>query len=243
MIGRGTQFERLADGTVARWRDRETGETTQIRAPVYFKDDFNGGAPGNDWGTIEVATAGTLTLAPRTGTSGGAFRLALSATNEAQEAGLYFGDILPFRMDLNFQWEAKIALTSASMVGITMVAGLASAYASTKDDVATNAWFRMDGSLALKAETDDAVTNTDDVALGITWVTGASKILRIDASNLTSVKFFVDGVQYGTGTNFLVSGLTSTTARVQPILSLQKASGTTLATMDVEYVSCWGTRS
>jgi hypothetical protein len=49
--------------------------------------------------------------------------------------------------------------------------GLGSARNDTLDSVAANMWWRLDGSSALKIESDDGVTDNDDVATGETLAT------------------------------------------------------------------------
>jgi hypothetical protein len=112
-----------------------------------------------------------------------------------------------------------------------------------KDTVAESAWFRLDASGALDVETDDGSTNTDDTSTGLTLVAGTYYIFRIDFSDLTDVKFYVNGARYAASTTHDLSALTATTGLFQPYFSIDKAVSVGVGTMDVDYVKIWGARS
>jgi hypothetical protein len=109
--------------------------------------------------------------------------------------------------------------------------------------VAAAAWFRWDASLVTKCESDDTTNNEDDVATGITAVAGTYSIYRIDFTTLSDVKFFIDGARVAAGTTFDMSNLTAAEKRMQPYFSLDKATGTGLGDMNIDYVKIWSNRS
>lgn len=102
------------------------------------------------------------------------------------------------------------------------ILGFASAYNATWDSIVSNAWFRLEGSMALLAETDDGTTDRDDQATGITLVAGTYNFFTIDMSDLGSIKFQVDDrPPFSLAASALLS-----TDLLQPIIAVQRASGT-----------------
>ena len=80
----------------------------------------------------------------------------------------------------------------------------------------------------------DGVTTTS-FATGVTVGTIDWHIYRIDANNLTDVKFFIDGVQVNT-TGLVNFAATGTLAVLQPYLACYKPGGTGVATLTIDYV-------
>lgn len=114
--------------------------------------------------------------------SGGAMELTLTNDSEAQNLCLYMGDVLPFDIDdLIRVW--FIAKISASLdASVRAVLGLASARNDDPDAIAQGAWFQCAGSNALTVETDDGVTDVNDVAADGLTLADAYKELVIDFS-------------------------------------------------------------
>jgi len=56
------------------------------------------------------------------------------------------------------------------------------------------------------------------------------------------VKFFVDGQRVCSDTTFDMSNLSASEQQMQPYFSLDKASGTGLGTLDIDYVKIFQTR-
>ena len=231
--------QRLASGQVYRVYESTTGETVLPIAPVVFYDDFLGDSLGAIWATVDVGGASQALAADA---SSGRYRLALDATGEAQDSVLYFGNEKPFDVGNNLIWEAKLVITSASMTGIRLVAGMSGDHNLAKDSVTEAAWFSMDGSLLLTAESDDTTNDNDDVTTGTTWVTAAAHILRIDFTTLSDVRFYLDDSAVATGTTFDMSNLSASEQQMQPYFSLDKASGETACNLDIDYVRVFGTR-
>jgi hypothetical protein len=111
-----------------------------------------------------------------------------------------------------------------------------------KDTVANHAWFRWQASAVLLTESDDTTNNNDDTATGLTTVVDTYGIYRIDFTDLTSVKFYVDGVRVSAATTFDMSNLSAAEKIMQPYFSLDKASGTGVGTLQIDYVRLWGPR-
>lgn len=200
----------------------------------------------NGWCIKDTSSGGTPTYAVATTADGGGMTLTLDSTSEAEVVTMYHNDIL--WLDLRtVQFMEIIAKVSGVDAVTTIVAGLASAQNDTADSVATNVWFRMQGSVStsnIVVETDDASTDNDDVATGAT-LAAVYKTFRIDftsanvpatgTTNLTNIRFSVDGSSVATGTTFSMAGLTAG-LNVQPFFQLQKGSGTGIPAITIKKV-------
>lgn len=180
--------------------------------------------------------------------SGGPIALALDATSEVQNACLYMGDILPFDID-NIIRAWFVAKLTASLGASVMTAfGLATARNDALDSVASHAWFRVEGNNNVLCETDDAVTDTDDKATGLTLEASYRKFV-IDFSEGQNVRSLPSLAQGGTSdvrfhmsnargalvpvarsTRFDMSGFTS---NLQLLAQIQKTSGTAVGTLSI----------
>jgi hypothetical protein len=180
----------------------------------------------NGWTIADTSSSGTPTYLCIT-EDGGAAKLTLAATSEAEIVTLYFGDVLPYdirNLD-NIWFVAKVAGVDAVT---TLTMGVGSARNDTDDSVATNAWFRMEGSdstTAVVVETDDATTDNNDVATGTTLAAVYKRFLIDFTQGLSDVRFFIDGARVAAGTTFDMSAVAAG-QNVQPLVQLQKASGT-----------------
>lgn len=202
-----------------------------------------GTTPGqNGWTIADTSTGGAPTYLCAT-EDGGAAVLTLANTNEAEIVTLYHKDVLAFdvRKISQVWWVAKVAGIDAVT---TLTIGVGSARNDTADSVAANAWFRMEGSASTSAllyESDDGTTDDDDNSAGTTLAAVYKKLLIDFTQGLDKVRFFVDGVLVGT-TDMSALGAGQ---NVQPIVQLQKASGTgvpavTIAQFGISYNWSYG---
>ena len=180
--------------------------------------------PGENGWTIALLTS--VGVETHLTTSDGMV-LTLEATSEAQIVTMYQNDILilPIERLKSIEYDVEVAGIDAVT---TLVFGVGSARNDTDDTVAINAWFRMEGSVStanVVVETDDGTDDNNDVATGKTLA--ATKFrFRIDFERgLTDVRFYIDGDRVAAGTTFDMSNV-SAGQGVQPIVQLQKASGT-----------------
>lgn len=213
--------------------------------PVRFTEDFLGAAGGGpfDGSTVwDVVDVGDATQAITADSSCGVFKLHLAATSEAEDAVLYHGDNKTFDVGKNLIFEARVNVAVAPGTGVCAVFGMAGDHNLAKDSVTEAAWFRLDASMAVKVETDDTTNDEDDVATGHTAVAGTYDVYRIDFSDLTNVKFFINGARVAESTTFDMSNLTAAEEQMQPYFSLDKASGTGLGDLDVDYVRIFSER-
>jgi hypothetical protein len=140
---------------------------------------------GTEFTKAVTAAAGSPTVG---GLNGGGVRLAFSSNNEIQNICLHMGNVLPFDIDEIISFEI-IAKTVASLDATTSIAfGLCSARNDAIDSLAAHASFRCIGNNSVVVETDDALTDLDDIATGLTLGT-TWKRFRIDfASRNTTIE-------------------------------------------------------
>ena len=202
--------------------------------------------PGqNGWTIADTSAAGTPTYLCIT-EDGGAAKLTLAATSEAEIVTLYHNDVLAF--DLAQIQRADFIVKVAGIDAVTTLTfGLGNARNDTDDTVGVSCWFRMEGSAstsALVVESDDGTTDNDDKATGTT-LSSTYKKCSIDFSNgLSDIRFYVDGERVAAATTFSMSAITAG-QNVQPIIQLQKASGTgvpsiTIASVCIQYKYAYG---
>ena len=202
--------------------------------------------PGqNGWTAADTSSAGTPTYLCIT-EDGGAAKLTCTSTSEAQIVTLYHNDVLAFDVR-KIKMMEFIALVAGIDSVTTLTMGLGSAHNDTDDSVATNAWFRMQGSVsttAVVAETDDGTTDNDDKATGASLAAVYKKFVISFESGITDVRFFIDGERVAQATTFDMSALAAG-LNVQPIFQIQKASGTgvpsvTIAMVNIVYNYAYG---
>lgn len=199
----------------------------------------------------DTSEAGAPTLV---GVAGGGWALAMDNTNEVQVIGFDTNDVLGFDIDdlVRVEWRAKVDTTPAASV--TMLMGVGSAYNATADSVSANAWFRLQGSAALLAESDDGTNDNDDKATGISLSTTykrfaidfATGILTKSPPNASvggkgNVLFYVEDTlghltQVAKTTGFDMSNYSS---GLQPYFQVQKTAATATGTLTIKDLKVW----
>lgn len=210
-----------------------------VRGTREFIDHFDRAqalttTPGmNGWTIEDTSSAGTPTYLCVT-EDGGAMKLTLASTSEAEIVTMYHNDVLMYDLAMlqRIWYIVKVAgIDSAT----TLAFGVSSGQADVADDVTVNAWFRMEGTGStsnLLAESDDGTTDLDDKATGTT-LSSTYKKCEIDFTNgLSDIRFFVDGARVAEGTTFTLANITAG-QNVQPIIQLQKASGTGVPSISI----------
>jgi hypothetical protein len=219
-----------------------------------FFDDFFGvqnmvaGASnvGTPWAIADTSSAGTPTYTGVTGMPNGGFKILLANTSEAENVCLYWNDILGFKWD-NLQEIVWRIQASAITTAEQLTFGLWSARNDTVDSVAYNAHFTLHAATTVTCETDDAATDTDDKDSAITLPAATWKEFAINFRNgLSDVRFFGTNAagkmeRLCPKTTFNMSGASGTYC--QPIVQLQKASGTTTPNVIADYVDIQFKRS
>ncbi len=217
-------------------------------APMVYYDDFLGtdlmttesGSTG-PWSTVEVAL--NTAIGVRADTGGGVCALILDADNNAEDAVLYWGNQRGIDLNAGAIFETRINMAVVPGTGVTGVFGLAGDHDLVKDTITEGAWFRLQASAVVVAETDDTTNNNDDIATGVTMVAATYNTFRIDFTDISNVLFYIDGAAVATATTFDMSNLTAAEAIMQPYFSLDKAATTELGTLDIDYVRIWSNRS
>lgn len=250
--------------THLKWRSGKAAfyddyETTKPLSPVVFEDDFLGAKfdnyaastnAGARWVTVETSLDTAIGVVDDA--TNGIVALGVGATDRTELAALYAGDNLQFSLKnglmMEFRGTFSVLPTTADSTVTTAVMGLASAHNAAADSVATNVWFRLDGSSAIKWESDDGNTDDDDNATSPATVAaaGTHNIYRIDARSLANgVKFYIDSTLVGTTGDFNTN-LTASEAKVQPYFRVSKVKGgknVNTGTFQLDYVRVWQNRS
>ncbi|KKN24529.1 hypothetical protein LCGC14_0893910 [marine sediment metagenome] len=211
-------------------------------APCVFVDDFLGRTLDlTVWQVLTIST--NLTPAFVADQPGGVVQATLDSDNNAQDAGLYWLNQRAIDLKAGAVFDARVKIKVLPTGTATAVWGVAGNHNADKDTIAQSAWFRLDGSGTLKIETDDATNNNDDKATGDTLVADTWYQFRIDFTDISDVKFYLDGIQVGTGTTFDMSDLTDAGSIVQPYFMLDKGAETSVGTMYIDVVRLWCNRS
>lgn len=207
---------------------------------TYFEDFFGLAAAitNREWDVVDV---GAATEAEVADTHGGEFALTLTSASEAQDAVLYHGDQLNFDITKLKRFACRLKVSAEPGTLAVAVWGMASAHDLDKDTVAFHAWFRLQASLDLLVENDDdgSVTSDDNDTL-IDLVVGVYHLFEIDFSDLSDVKFYVDGIRQLASTTF---DLSAASTKLQPYFSLDKpASESSLGAITVDWVRITASR-
>ena len=232
--------------------DAATAETITRYSPVILDEDFNGpghttiptqGSPAAGYAWVQrIVGAAPPTAAVVANYPGGLIRLALAATSEAEEADLYANDMLNWDMTKSLTFECLVANhVLPSVAAVEFVFGMQSAWVSGPDNASFYAQFQQSGSGVVNMRTKDGV-QTLSASTGVTMVVDTFHSFRIDATDPTNVRFFVDGVETSTKGQFSFAA-TGANAILQPYFSVYKASGTGVGTLDINSVQIGMNRS
>lgn len=169
---------------------------------------------------------------------GGALRFNITATNEAQKVdALSVQGLAPSSnpiVEVAFRLPAG-GSGSASDYSI----GLANAtHASDADQITDSIFFHIDGgSTTIKAECDDGTNETAATTTATTYTAGSALANRvegwIDCRDLSSIKFYLDGVRVASGTTFSVAAATNTYFL---LTHLEKSIGTETADLIIDWM-------
>src|SRR6185312_14707425 len=105
-----------------------------------------------------------------------------------------------------------------------MVFGLQSAWIDGPDNASFYAQFQQSASGVVNFRTKDGVQTLSNGST-VTMVVDTFHIFRIDATDPTNVRFFIDGVEVSTPKQMSFAA-TGANAVLQPYISVYKASGT-----------------
>ena len=186
----------------------------------------------------------------------GVFRLAHTTDNETQAVALHLGGTNAISPTKEVIFEARVKITLATdtyfhedsvyevIIGMCTAGSAASVSAAAFDGFADNVGFRLGGGAqttnSIFLESDDGTTDNDDKDSGIDFTSGTYHVYKIDMTDTSDVKFYVDGVSANNGNTFDMSGIAATDY-LEPFIMMARtnASGTERAhTMDIDYVKC-----
>lgn len=239
-------------GGVQTFFDSASFEVVEKMSPIAFYDDFvgagkSGGAfpasatAGSDWAK-KIVGAAPPTVAGVANAVGGQVACTLTSTSEKQDAVLYWGDQKGLDVTKGLVFESRFQLTVLpSAAAVQAVVGVASNWIDGPDNNTCYVEVGATANGALLVRSFDGTT-TVSAASGVTLLTTDWAIVRIDATVITDVKVFINGVQVTTNgqINFAATG---TLAVLQPYFAAYKPSGTGVATLTVDYAKAWSNRA
>ena len=221
---------------------QDNGETLSL--PFVYSETGGSGAQSGDF--VDVAD--------------GVYRLAHTAADELQANLLSLGGtaaISPTK-EVIFEARVKVNLNTDSafdadsryevIVGMATAASAVSTTAGAFDGFADNVGFRLGGgnqaTNSIFLESDDGTTDNDDKDSGIDFTSGTYHTYKIDMTDISNVKFYVDGVSANNGNTFDMSAISATDYLEPFILFARTADGTNRAhSLDIDYVKCTWKRS
>lgn len=233
--------------TKAQWRngvqtfyDGDTFETLLAMAPVRFVEDFLGKAidTTNVWSSRDTAGATEALVADA---ANGVAELALTNANEAQLAGLDWGDSRTLVLNQGLMAEFRFRLSVLPTGAVIAAIGLAGDHNADPDAIAESIWFRADGNGQITVEHDDTSHESSKVSTGVTLTTDDWAIGRIDCSDIADVKFFINGNRVAPATTFNMSEVPG--LKLQPVARVSKGAAATVGTIQLDYVKTWMRRA
>lgn len=239
-------------GGVQTFFDDVSFENVFKMSPFQYRDDFIGpgstvipaagsAESGVDW-VKKIVGTGPPTVAEVANAIGGQVACTLTSTSEKQDAALYWGDKKAIDVTKGVVFECRVNLAVLpSAAGVQAVFGLASDWIDGPDN---NTCYLQVGATAngvLNVRSFDGTT-TKSVAAGVTVINTDFVTLRIDCTDVTDVKMYINGAQV-TATGLINFAATGTLAVLQPYFGMYKPSGVGVGTLKVDYAKIWMNRS
>lgn len=234
-------------GRVAYW-DSSTFETLDALYPVKFYDDFIGAdvvipasgsvESGVAW-SKKIVGAAPPTVAKTADGVNGMVLCSLTSASQKQDAALHMNDELMFSIAQGAIFEARLALTTLPTDVAVASFGLWGAWADGGS--AYRVGFEVPATGIVACESDDNATDTS-ASSGITLIAGEYHIFRIDCTNQSAIRFYIDGAGVATSTTF-ANAASASNSKAQPHIGLYKASGTGEGVLSLDYVKVYQDRS
>jgi hypothetical protein len=242
----------LNGGNQLQFYDQATQEVTWIASPLYFDDDFIGGGhiagipaagspvAGYPW-VKKIVGAAPPTVALVSNAGGGQIACTLTSTSEKQDAAIYWNDNLSLDVTKGLVWQARAQLTVLpSASGVQAVWGLGSAWIDGPNNRSYYIGFGAAANGTILMMSQDQVTQ-NAISSGITVATTDWHNYRIDCTDVTDIKFYIDGVRYSTN-NQIAFAATGANAILQAYNAAYKPSGTGVATLTIDAISAFNFR-
>jgi len=225
--------------------DNVSGERVLPVAPVVFCDDFNGQVINTVQNWTLKDTGGATEALVEDGASG-ICSLALTNTNEKQEAGIYVNNKRHWVLNQGLVFEARINPAVLPTLQSELYFGLAGDYvegpiAEADAGPAEHIFFCLDGSGEITIYTDDTTNDNNAIATGVILTATDWAVCRIDCTTITDVKFYIDGNAVATGTTFDIS--TVAALKLQPFFMAHKETSAGIGTLYTDVVRVWQKRS
>lgn len=188
------------------------------------------------WTIADTSSSGTPTYLNVTD-DGGAAKLTLESTSEAQNVSLYQNDVLPYDW-AKIQYVSfivKFPVTPTS--GDTIFFGLANARNDAIASITEKIAFKLVAATSTSAiviDTKDGTTAVSNVAAG-SLTTTYKKFLLDFTNGLADVRAYIDGSRVASGTTFNLSAITSGN-NCQIIAQIQKTATTAVSALQLSQV-------
>ena len=228
--------------------DNSTFETLLAMYPVSFYDNFDGAdvvfpvaataESGCKW-TKKIIGAGPPTVAKTADGVNGNALCSFTSDSQKQDAAIHWSDQLVLSLAQGAIFETRLALTTLPTLLTVASFGLWGAWADGGS--AFRVGFEVPAGGIVTCESDDDATDTP-AATTTTLVAGTYYIFRIDCTDQTDIKFFINGARVAGSTTFANAASTAN-SKCQPFLGMYKASGAGLGIMSIDYVKIWSNRS
>ena len=202
---------------------------------VILYDDFIGRSVlSGPWNLVETTPLGTpVVLMNSVANSVGELQLGFDSTNEAQNICLHFGDRLSFDIDQIQLIDIRLKTSGVLDSATTITFGVGSARNNDPDLVATNAYFKLDGSNSVVVETDDGLRDIDDVSTGVTLVDTHKRFTIDFTAGKENVKFYIEGSRVAKDRIFNMNNYSGS---LQPLIQIQKTADTNVDSIFIDYV-------
>lgn len=242
---------KYAGGQQQFFDDQQQFELLHVMAPIQYRDDFVGAGSlvipaagsaesGVDW-VKKIVGAAPPTVAGVASGAGGQIACTLTATSEKQDAAIYHGDQKSFDVTkgLIIEWRAQLSVLP-SAAGVQAVFGVSGVWIDGPDNAAQYLEFGATANGAILVRSQDGTTQKS-IASGVTVLTTEWHVYRIDATDVTDIKYFIDGVQVSAN-NAVPFVATGANAVLQPYAAMYKPSGVGVGTLLVDDFKAWAKR-
>lgn len=218
---------------------------TRREVRSHFHDDFDtltsipgdgSKANGTPW-VQDITGSGPPTVTVVADASGGQVACTLTADDEQQDATVHFDDTRYVDLSKNavIQYKARFT-TLPTLLGIAHL-GVASDHSATFVGTTYNAGFTVAAGGAVSINMDDNATLTA-IDIGVTLVVNTDYVFRIEFFDLTKVRYYINGVNYGGGSATPYAA-TGANAILQPFFGAGKSGGAGLGVLAVNSVDIW----
>jgi len=202
-------------------------------------DEFTDFAPNTVLSTTTGWQAQATTGTPgsngiKANTANGIFEGVLAVTNEAETVGVDWAGQLIIPATKRFYFETLIRIPTAITTAQNLIVGLQTAYNATLDSTTKFVRFRTNASMAVKAEFQDGTTTDLAQSLnrgGFTITANTWTLFAIDATKAGVIRFFINEALYYTHS----IGAFAVTDLLQPAIYLNKASGTGVQSLQIDW--------